>query len=87
MTKFDKLVLFGFFLISLSLLGWSVLIHGNSAQAVAASIGIWLLLTFFVMTLLHGVISGVPRTKVAIPALPTTVVICVSGALFIYAVL
>jgi len=45
--------------------------------------GVWLIISFFIVTLMIGTLNGEHRTKVQVPKVPTAIVVLLATGLFL----
>ncbi|MGM0563990.1 MAG: hypothetical protein ACQES2_06635 [Pseudomonadota bacterium] len=83
-TVFDLTLLVGFYLIVLGM-GLSILLEPIDWSERLFRLGMWVVIAFFLLTLIHGAVKGIHRTHIRIPVGPMCLVFSVSAGLFLTA--
>ncbi|MCK0163298.1 hypothetical protein [Marinobacter sp. S6332] len=80
-SAFDAIVMTGFVLI-MAAMAVTIFIHNTDPFDRLISLGTWVIVSFFILVLLHGTIRGLARDKIKIPKGLAVLTFATSGALF-----
>lgn len=80
-SAFDVVMMAGFVLI-VAAMGVTIFIRNTDPFEILISLGMWVIVSFFILVFVHGTIKGVPRNKIKIPKGLAVLTFVVSGALF-----
>lgn len=81
---FDFVVMVGFVLIVVAL-GLFFVLQAADTFEVLVTLGLWVIFSFFITALVHGVARGIPRTEVKVPKGFALLAFSISGTLFLSA--
>lgn len=80
-SAFDVIVMTGFVLI-MAAMAVTIFIKNTDSFEILVSLGVWIIVSFFILVLMHGTIRGVARHKIKIPKGLAMLIFGISGALF-----
>lgn len=80
-SAFDVVMMTGFVLI-IAAMAVTIFIKNTEPFEILVSLGLWIIVSFFILVLVHGTIRGVPRNKIKIPKGLAVLTFAVSGVLF-----
>jgi len=80
-SAFEVVIMSGFVLI-IAAMTVTILIKSTEPFDLLFSLGMWVIVSFFILVFVHGTIRGVPRKKIKIPKGLAVLAFSVSGVLF-----
>ncbi|WP_396588460.1 hypothetical protein [Bermanella sp. R86510] len=80
-SAFDVVMMIGFILL-VAAMAVTIFIKNTEPFEILASLGVWVIVSFFILVLVHGSIRWVPRNKIKIPKGLAMLTFGVSGVLF-----
>ncbi len=80
-SAFDVVMMTGFVLI-IAAMAVTIFIKNTEPFEILVSLGLWIIVSFFILVLVHGTIRGVSRNKIKIPKGLAVLTFAVSGVLF-----
>ena len=80
-SAFDIVMMTGFVLL-IAAMAVAIFIKNTELSELFMSLGMWVVVSFFILVLVHGTIRGVPRENIKIPKGLAVLAFGVSGVLF-----
>ncbi len=80
-SVFDVIMMTGFVLIMASM-AVTIFIKNTELFEILMSLGMWVIVSFFILVFIHGTIRGIPRNKIKIPKGLAVLTFSISGVLF-----